>query len=57
MLEYIENGVRLGWLIDPVQGHVYVYSPDSPVVRLDNPDSLSGDPVPPGFHLDLGEIW
>lgn len=57
MLEYIENGVRLGWLIDPVQGHVYVYSPDSPVVRLDNPDSLSGDPVLPGFRLDLGEIW
>ena len=57
MLEYIENGVRLGWLIDPVQGQVYVYSPDSPVMRLDNPDSLSGDPLLPGFRLDLSEIW
>ena len=57
MLEYLENGVQLGWLIDPVRRCVYVYRPESPVERLDNPDSISGDPLLPGFQLDLREIW
>ena len=57
MQEYIDNGARLGWLIDPEPRHVYVYRPDAPVERLDNPESVFGDPVLPGFVLDLREIW
>ena len=31
MEEYIENGARLGWLIDPKNKRVYVYRPNSEV--------------------------
>ena len=57
MAEYIENGVRLGWLIDPRQRRVYVYRPGQPVQTLENPETVSGESVLPGFTLNLREIW
>jgi Uma2 family endonuclease len=57
MQEYIENGARLGWLIDPIEKRVYVYRPGQPAESLDNPDTLSGDPVLPGFVLYVQELW
>jgi Uma2 family endonuclease len=57
MREYIANGTQLGWLIDPVPRCVYVYRPDRTMECLDQPDRLTGDPVLPGFVLDLGPIW
>jgi Uma2 family endonuclease len=57
MQEYIDNGARLGWLIDSGSRVVYVYRPNQPVERLENPAAISGDPVLPGFALDLQRIW
>ena len=57
MAEYIENGVKLGWLIDPFQRQVHVYRPGQAVEILDDPKTVSGDPVLPGFTLNLLEIW
>jgi Uma2 family endonuclease len=57
MQEYIDNGALLGWLIDRKNRQVYIYRPEVPVERLDNPASVSGDPVLPGFVLDLSKIW
>jgi Uma2 family endonuclease len=57
MAEYLANGARLGWLLDPRSRRVYVYRPNEPVARLDNPETVSGDPVLPGFVLDLRRIW
>jgi Uma2 family endonuclease len=57
MVEYLANGAVLGWLVDPEPRHVYVYRPDVPFMRLDAPESVSGDPVLPGFALDLRGIW
>ena len=57
MREYIENGAQLGWLIDPLDKRVYVYRPGQPVESLDNPTTLSGDPVLPGFVLSVQELW
>jgi Uma2 family endonuclease len=57
MQEYIDNGVHLGWLIDPLARRIYVYRPDQPVEPLDNPTSLSGDPVLPGFVFHVQELW
>ena len=57
MEEYITNGARLGLLIDPKSKHVYVYRPNKPVERLDNPATVSGNPELPGFVLDLKHIW
>ena len=57
MAEYIANGARLGWLIDPFKKRVYVYRPGLPIQRLDNPMTIKGDPVLPGFVLHLSGIW
>ncbi len=57
MREYLENGARLGLLIDPKQRRVYVYRPKEPVRELENPETVSGEPILPGFVLDLREIW
>ena len=57
--EYIANGVRLGWLIDPMDPlrRVYIYRPNADVEILEGPESLSGEPELPGFTLDLKAIW
>jgi Uma2 family endonuclease len=57
MVEYLANGARLGWLLDPGPRQVHVYRPNAPVERLTAPATLAGDPVLPGFVLNLGEIW
>ena len=57
MVEYIENGVSLGWLIDPLEFRVYVYTPHHEVVILESPESVSADPLLPGFTLNLIDIW
>ena len=59
MEEYIENGVRLGWLIDPLDPlrRVYVYRPGAEVEILERPETLSGEPELPGFTLDLKPVW
>ena len=57
MQEYIENGALLGLLIDRKKRRVYIYSPGVSVECLDNPATVSGDPVLPGFVLDLSKIW
>lgn len=57
MEEYIANGARLGWLLDPLERRAHVYRPGADVEILDNPESISGDPELPGFTLDLKPIW
>ena len=57
MVEYIQNGASLGWLLDPQSRQVHVYRPGQEVEVLEGPDSVSGDPVLPGFVLDLTKIW
>lgn len=57
MREYIENGARLGWLIDPVERKVHVYGPNGRAEILDKPDNVPGDPVLPGFVIGLKPIW
>jgi len=57
MTEYVANGARLGWLIDPFERRVHVYRPGVPVEELDEPATLPGDPELPGFILDLSPIW
>jgi Uma2 family endonuclease len=56
MQEYIENGAQLGWLIDRKNKRVEIYRPGKDVEILDNPTSLSGENVLPGFVLNLQPI-
>ena len=54
--EYIAQGSRLGWLIDPLRREVEVYRPGRPVELLKDPRTLSGEDVLPGLTLDLKGI-
>ncbi|MBE7385491.1 MAG: Uma2 family endonuclease [Leptolyngbya sp. SIO1E4] len=56
MQEYLENGLRLGWLINPQDQQVEVYSCDRAVQVLDSPTKLSAEPILPGFILDLTHV-
>lgn len=57
MQEYLANGIRLGWLIDPETRKVEVYRPDKDLEILQFPTTLSGEEVLPGFILDLRQIF
>ena len=57
MQEYIDNGAQLGWLLDPRGQTAHIYRPNQPVEILDSPSQLYGDPVLPGFVLNLERIW
>lgn len=57
MREYIENGVRLGWLIDPTEKRVHIYRADKTIEILENSAKVSGEDVLLEFELDLTEIW
>jgi Uma2 family endonuclease len=65
MTEYQDNGVKLGFLINPQDRQVEIYridlatsNPPLPRVEtLQSPTTLSGENVLPGFTLDLGPIW
>ena len=57
MVEYRDNGVRLGWLINPRDRQVEIYRLDCDVEVIADPLTLSGEDVVPGFTLDLSPIW
>ena len=53
MEEYLANGVRLGWLIDPMSQQVAIYRPNQAVEIISLPTTLSGENVLPEFTLEL----
>lgn len=57
MQEYLENGAELGWLIDLQTRQVEIYRSAQAVEVLENPDTLSGESILPGFTLALKRIW
>jgi Uma2 family endonuclease len=57
MEEYLANGARLGWMIDPETRTVEVYRPDCAPEILTAIDSISGEGPVEGFVLDLRTVW
>jgi Uma2 family endonuclease len=57
MKEYIDNGVRLGILINRKSRQVEIYRPGKEVEVLESPATVSGKDVLKGFVLNLGMIW
>ena len=57
MVEYRDNGVRLGLLINPQDQQVEIYRLGQNVEVLQSPPKVSGEEVLPGFVLDLTRIW
>jgi Uma2 family endonuclease len=57
MQEYRDNGVRLGWLINPQDRTVEIYRLGQEVEVVQSPLSLSGEDVLPDFTLEINSIW
>lgn len=57
MQEYLDNGVKLGWLIEPSVKTVEIYRSGQQVELVNNPQTLSGEDILPGLTLDLSEIF
>ncbi len=57
MQEYINNQVKLGWLINRRSRQVEIYRQGQPVEVLNSPTLLSGEDILPGFILNLQTVW
>ncbi len=57
MREWIENGVELGWLIDPDRRAVEVFRAEAPPEILLGIDTIAGEGPVEGFVLDLKPVW
>jgi Uma2 family endonuclease len=57
MVEYMESGCRLGWLLDPKGKRAVIYRVGKTLELLTAPESLSGEDVLPGFVLDTKFLW
>jgi len=57
MREYMNNGARLGWLLDPTTRSVYVYGEDGAIEEIKDAERVEGEPLLAGFVLDLQGIW
>ncbi len=56
MQEYIDNGVRLGWLIDRKNQQALVYRADGTITQYPATATLSSEDVVPGFTLALKSL-
>jgi len=56
MERWIENGVTLGWLIDPSKKRVFVYQPNTEPATITSASIQGTGPIE-GFTLDLNEVW
>ena len=56
MEEWMAGGARLGWYIDPYGRRVYIYRAGREVEVLDNPQTLSGEDLLPGFAFDVTRL-
>ena len=57
MQEYMDSGVKLGWLINRKTRRVEIYRLEQPVEVLESPTQLSGEDILPGFVLNLQNVW
>jgi Uma2 family endonuclease len=57
MKEYIDNGVRLGWLLNPKDRAVEIYRIGKGIEVMRSPNEVSGEDVLPGFVLSLEGIF
>ena len=55
--EYLANGAQLGWLIDPLERKVHIYRTGMAVEILNDPETVSGEPLLNGFVLEVRSLW
>jgi Uma2 family endonuclease len=56
MQEYLDNGAKLGWLIDPQNQRVEIYRSGRKVELWENPAELFGEDILPEFVLNLRRV-
>jgi Uma2 family endonuclease len=54
---YLDSGVKLIWVADPVFRTVCVYRPDAPPVLFNDTQELTGEPHLPGFRSPVAEVF
>jgi Uma2 family endonuclease len=57
MLLWIENGAKLAWLVDPIEGNVAIYRPSQTPEVLERPDTVAGEGPVGGFELRGARLW
>ena len=57
MEEYVENGIQLGWLIDPLLKQVHIYRPNAAIAIESEPQTLTAGSAMPGFVLNCQMLW
>jgi len=57
MREWMDNGAKLGWLIDPTTRTVYIYRPGQATERLVDSHRVEGEPPVDGFVLEMADMW
>jgi len=56
MREWLDGGARLGWYIDQYERRVHIFRAGQEVEVLDDPETLSGEDVLPGFVLEVRRL-
>ena len=56
MQEWMDGGARLGWYIDPYETQAYIFRSGQPNEIVDNPETLSGEDVLPGFVFEVRRL-
>ncbi len=57
MLEWMENGVALAWLIDGDARTIYIYRAARPVEKCQGVTTLAADGPLLGFTINLADLW
>jgi Uma2 family endonuclease len=57
MQTWLDNGAKLAWLIDPIDGKVTIYRPNQPPETLDRPEIVKAEPPVAGFELPCARLW
>jgi Uma2 family endonuclease len=57
MEEYMANSAQLGWLIDPLERKVHIFRPGLAAEILNDPETVSGEPLLKGFILEVRSLW
>ena len=57
MQTWLDNGAKLAWLIDPIDGKVTIYRPNQTPETLDHPEIVKAEAPVAGFELPCTRLW
>jgi len=55
--DYLDCGVKLVWLVEPIFRTITVFRPDAEPVLLNSTQELSGEPHLPGFRMPVAAAF